>query len=305
MKDNASTETLSIIIVNYNAGRVLHDCIAAIEDSPWKGETLEVIVIDNRSTDNSMDSLLRDFPKLKLIHNTQNVGFAKAVNMGIHHASGQFLLLLNPDCIIQNGCLDTMMAFFRAVPDASIAGCKLRNADGTLQFSARSFPILMNGIFDRKSLFTKLFPQNRFSKHYLERGQDTNTYQMVDWVSGAFMMIRRDALDHVGLLDEQFFIFMEDIDLCLRMKEGGRNVYYVPMAEAMHHIGKSASQHPFWMLWELHKSIWHYYKKHFTRNILLDFLILSGICIRMVVGVIRNTIRGLFIHRLFRSSTAS
>ncbi|MCK4326613.1 glycosyltransferase family 2 protein [bacterium] len=270
---------LSIVIVNYNSAVVLSPCLNSIYGREANTD-FEVFVVDNNSNDNSAELVEREFPQVKIIKNKLNLGFSKGCNQGIQKSKGGYILLLNPDTIIKSHALEDMVGFMKREPDCGIVGPQIMDSDGTIQLSCRSFPSFRNALFNRYSLFTRLFPNNRFSRGYLLSDWDHNQIREVDWVSGACMMVRRQALDNIGLLDERFFMYCEDVDLCYRMKEQGWKVYYLPEVRITHCIGESSQSIGCRSIIEHHKSMFQFYKKHYKRNFFLDYITLGGIIVR-------------------------
>ena len=260
---------LSIIIVTYNSARHLPACLESISEH-LKGVEYEVCVVDNASDDDSAALAAAAGGRTRVICNTRNLGFSAAVNIGLRNTSGRYCMWLNPDTRIVGGDVRELLRRFEEEPEAGIIGPKLLNADGSIQLSCRSFPSYSTAFFNRYSLLTRLFPKNRFSRRYLHTDWDHRAIREVDWVSGAGLLHRRSLLDDVGELDEMFFMYIEDIDFCLRARRAGWKVYYHPALRVLHHIAGSSRQVPFSMIVELHKSIWRYYTKHFRRNPLKD-----------------------------------
>lgn len=226
------TPKVSIIIVNFNTEKITRDCIAAIRESV-KSVGYEIIVVDNGSQDGSV-KMLRDYAaKLKnffLIENKDNLGFAKGNNQGARRARGRYLLLLNTDTIIRKGALEKMVKFGETTPDAGVIGPKLLNADGSLQPSCMNFPTVRNALREyfggQRGLFDKFSPKG-------------NKPRKVDSVVGAAFLITPRAVDKVGLLDERYFFYFEDIDYCRRVWKSGLKVYYLQEAQIVHYHGVS------------------------------------------------------------------
>lgn len=270
---------ISIIIVNYNSGKLLEKCLDSIctEESEIEFETF---VVDNGSSDDSWKMIKEMFPQVSLIRNADNLGFSRANNQAIRRSLGRYLLLLNPDTILRTKALEKMVHFMDEYPRAGAAGPKLIDPQGTIQLSCRSFPSHRTALFNRYSLLTKLLPANRFSREYLMTGWDHSTVQEVDWVSGACLLMRKEALDEIGLLDERFFMYAEDVDWCYRAKRRGWKVYFIPQAEVVHYIGQSSRRAGRKAIVERHRSMYRFYQKHYRRNLLLDGLTAAGIAMR-------------------------
>jgi len=274
------TPLLSICIVNWNTRE---DLARAIESLDCGGvDDREVIVVDNASSDGSAAFVRKRFPKVTLIENKDNLGFSRAYNQAINASRGSYLLLLNPDCIVHPSALRRLVEFLESTPGAAAAGPRLLNADGSLQYSCRRFPTFGAGLF-RNTPLGRLFPGNRFSRGYLMADWDHSAPREVDWVSGAAVCIRRRALQEVGLLDECFFMYCEDVDWCYRAREEGWRIFYLPTASITHLIGRSSDQRPLEMVKEFHRSMAHYYRKHYAARwpLGIRWLPLAAIRLRM------------------------
>jgi GT2 family glycosyltransferase len=277
---------LSIIIVNYNAAPFLKRAIDSIQHH-LKNVQYEICVVDNASTDES-SNVCESFSKIVFIRNEENVGFAAAVNQGLKNTSGSFVLWLNPDSELLDDGLESIILYMADHPEIGILGPRILNTDGTVQLSCRAFPSYQAGLFNRYSLLTKWFPQNRLSQNYLKSDWDHNVITDVDWVSGACLLHRRELIERTGFLDEKFFMYCEDVDFCFRAKQQGFHVQYHPGAAVLHHIGGSSKQLPNKTILERHKSIWHYYTKHFKRNFAKDVAIGAGIAGRCAILLLLN-----------------
>ncbi len=280
---------LSIIIVNYNAAPFLKRAIESIE-LHLKNVSHEICVVDNASTDKSSDVWL-NFPQVRVIRNDNNLGFAAGINQGLKDTTGSYVLWLNPDAELLDDGLATILRYMNDHPNVGIIGTRIVNSDGSIQLSCRSFPSYRAGLFNRYSLLTRWFPKNRFSRNYLKSDFDHNVIADVDWVSGACLLHRRELVKRPGLLDEHFFMYCEDVDYCFRAKQEGWNVQYHPGAAVLHHIAASSKQLPRKTILERHKSIWHYYTKHFKRNIAKDIAVGAGILGRCAMLLVMNRLK--------------
>ncbi len=272
-------ETVTAVIVTWNSGARLRECLTSILGNHSK-VAVQTLVVDNASADDSVEWVARDFPAAEVIANTENYGFARACNQGIRVGRGRYILLLNPDTLVGPGTLDEMVGYMDAHPEVGVLGPKLLNPDGSRQLSCRRFPTYSAALFNRTSLLTRLFPFNRFSSQYLRSDHEYSQVEVVDWVAGACMLVRREAIDDVGLLDEGFFLYCEDVDWCKRMWAKDWKVVYFPKAEVIHYIGHSTARAPFRSVIERNGSIWRYYKKHFQRGAVRDTVIFAGIAVR-------------------------
>lgn len=286
---SAKTPDCSVVIVNYHSEAFLPACL----DSLRAGAaplTLEVIVVDNSHTVEAA-GVLRMFPDVRLVESRTNVGFARACNRGMAFARASRILLLNPDTVVDAGTIATLARHLDHNPGVGAVGPRLRNADGTLQFSCRRFPRPWSIFFGRYALLTRLFPGNRLSRDYLYSDWDHRTTRAVDWVSGACVMVRRETLDRVGALDEGFFLFVEDMDWCHRIRQAGLDVAYLPEATVMHHIGASRGPVTARIAWERHRSMLRYVGKHFGWPGALVALAAIGLAVRCAVMIARDFVR--------------
>ena len=250
---------LSIIIVNWNTRDFLAQCLDSIYQS--KNEAvIELIVVDNASSDGSPDLVHERFPQVRLIQNQTNVGFARANNQGILQSLGRYILLLNSDTLVRPGALQCLLEFMDNNYEAGAASARLLNADGSLQYSCSPAPTLT-------SEFLRMFhlPGIRPDGYYSM--DQWNLYQprSVDILLGACMLIRREALDQVGLLDEQYFMYSEEVDLCSRLQSAGWKLYWIPTAEVVHFGGQSTRQVSADMFMRLYESKVRYIRKNYGR----------------------------------------
>ena len=250
---------LSIIIPVRNGKVHLERCLPSLfaQEIP---PPFEVILVDNNSRDGTGSWIQSHYPNLRFVPQEKNGGFARAVNRGLSLAQGQYLLCLNQDTWLFPDALATLTEFTDRTPEAGIVGGKILNSDGSLQFSCRTFPKLSQTFFHRGSLLTRLFPRNSFTRNYLLSDWDHGDTRPVDWVSGAFLLIRRRTLQEIGPLDERFFLYCEDVDWCRRAKEAGWRVFYHPQSRVIHFGGHSyPSLRAFF---EHYRSMWRYYFKY-------------------------------------------
>ncbi len=277
---NHSDKTLSIVIVNYNVKDLLKRCLESIFQYE-KDVEFEVIVVDNDSKDHSQKMLKSDFPQVKVMQNKRNLGFSAGCNQGIRESRGRYLLLLNPDTELTPGGLKNMIDFMDSRPKAGICGPKMTDQEGNLQFSCRSFPSYLTAISSSQSVMHRIFPGNFLSQKYLLKEKDHSQTGEVDWVSGSCLLAKRGMLEKVGLLDERFYMYVEDVDLCYRAKTAGFSVYYFPSVVVIHHVGKSTQKRKIDMLVEHHKSMYHFYNKHHDPNVFLKALVFFLVCLRL------------------------
>jgi len=265
---------LSIIIANWNTRELLRKCLQSIFNNT-KIE-LEVIVIDNGSSDDSVEMIKKDFPPVELIENKENTGFVFANNQGMEASRGDFVLLLNSDTEVLPGGLDTMVEWLKNKPEVGVVGCRLRNVDRSQQLSVRRDPSLLNQIIILTK-FHNFFPS--LVKKYILFDFDYDREQEVEQVMGAFMLIRREVIEKIGVLDKNIFSWFEDVDYCDRARAAGWKIYYTPAAEIIHLKGQSfTKQLPFAKQKVLNKSLLYYFRKHhgfFAWLVLLPFVGLS------------------------------
>ena len=261
---DVTSPVVAAILVNYNAGDELRRALQSIADEmseqPW-----EAVVVDNHSTDGSADIALEFQPRVSLIRNGENVGFARGVNQGLAATGAPFVLIMNPDCRLMAGAIAALRADLVLQPKCAIVGPKILNPDGSLQGSARGDPDMLTGLFGRKQLFGRLFPwlpvsrRNVVSDHAVRSGQPSVA---VDWLSGACLLARRAPLRQVAGFDERYFLYWEDADLCRRLRAAGHGVRYVPGATAIHRVGQSSQTAQAAAIRAFHDSAYLYYTTH-------------------------------------------
>ncbi|MFO7537324.1 MAG: glycosyltransferase family 2 protein [Chloroflexota bacterium] len=234
-----STPDLSIIIVNWNVRELLAACLRSLQ-SQRSELRLQVIVVDSHSADDSVAMVRRDFPWVELIACEENVGFPKGNNLGLGQANGRYLLLLNPDTEVVGEALATMVAYAEAHPDVGALGPQLLNPDGSVQSSRRRFPTLATALFE-SSWLEPFAPASILGHYYVQDVADDET-AVVDWVTGACLLVRREVVAQVGGLDEAYFMYSEELDWCYRIKAAGWQIIYLPTAQVIHHVGKSSEQ---------------------------------------------------------------
>ena len=216
----------------------------------------EIVVVDNDRLDPPELP-----PPARLIRNKENVGFARAHNRGIAASTGDLIVLINPDTVVERSFFEQLNRFFELDPKVGIAGPRILDSEGELQLSARREISALSGLFGRTSFLTQLFPKSSLVRSQFPAVTDHTRPTPVDWVSGACMIIRRAALGEIGPLDERFFMYFEDADLCRRARAAGWPVYYLPHVEIIHQTGGSSRSRPK-AIWLLHKSAFLYHRKH-------------------------------------------
>jgi GT2 family glycosyltransferase len=259
MRLGAPSCRLSFVLVSWNARDYLVQCIESIFESVQSDDT-EVIVVDNASTDGSVEAVKRLFPQVRLIASECNLGFAKANNVGIEQSTGEYILLVNTDVLIRPHCISRLLEYLDEHLSVGIAGPKILNPDMTLQQSFRPFPSVANTLCRALALDTLPVVSRNLPSGL--RGKQTGPGCHADILSGCFWAVRRTALAQVGLLDEAFFIYAEDKDWCFRFWAAGWEVVYLPKAEAIHYGGASSSRQPVRFYVEMHRANLQFWRKH-------------------------------------------
>jgi GT2 family glycosyltransferase len=298
---------LSISIINWNTRDLLASCLESVEQN-HNGLNVEVIVVDNASTDGSQEMVQKQFPNVLLVQNQENLGFARANNLAIEQSRGRYIMLLNSDTLLQPGSLHVMVSFMDSHPEVGIVGAELLNIDGSLQPSWSRFPTILSEV-----LGVNFRSRKRYVSH-----NSTLAYQ-VDWVGGACLLIRHTAMNQVGLLDERYFMYSEELDWCYRAKQLGWLICYLPGAKVVHIGGQSSRLASQQMKVELYRSKLLFFCKHqgrqrafmltlflhvlfYTRGILSLMLAITGLSrifgganlfwdYRKLAGALRETLR--------------
>ena len=261
---------LSIVIVTHNSISPVEKCLRSLEEHPPGGE-YEVIVVDNASSDGTTELIRDSFPFVRLVANEDNRGYSKGVNQAFLESSGRYFLILNPDIVVGKDSIDGLVRFMDANPEAGIAGSKLVFPDGTVQDSCRAF-YTIRALFLRRTFFGRIFPKAKALREHLMSDYDHAEAREVDWIIGACMIVRREDVAKVGLMDERFFLYFEDTDWCYRMKQHGKQVWYVPESEMVHLYERSSAKSVLGKPFLLHiLSLMRYYEKwntvfHFFRR---------------------------------------
>jgi GT2 family glycosyltransferase len=279
--------------VSWNAKNDLRACLRSLPAATRNPARLEVVVVDNASSDGSADMVAAEFPDVALLRLPTNTGFSSGNNAALADLTADYALLLNSDAVCAPEALDVLLDGADRQPDAGIIGPMVLNPDGSLQYSCRRYPTFAAGLF-RNVYLGRLFPNNRPAADYLMQDFDHATPADVDWVSGCALLIRQTCLEQIGLLDAgNFFMYCEDMDWCLRAHDAGWRVAYFPHAVVTHAIGRSSDRAADRMILEHSRSMWRFYRKHraFFRNrvpALLRPFILPGIYLRAYVRIARR-----------------
>ena len=290
-----SKPRVSIVIVNWKTPRLLAGCLRSLLKDPAARTDFELLVVDNNSGDGSVEMLRRDFPFVTTIANQDNVGFGRACNQVIPDAKGRYVLLLNPDTVVVDQAISKLADFMDANGDCGGAGPKILNADGTLQLSCRrSFPSPAVAFF-RLTYLSVLFPRHPAIARYNLTYADANQEMEVDALSGSCMMVRMAAIQQIGLLDEDIFMYGEEIDWCWRLKQAGWTVNYVPAATVYHYHGASSRFRRVGATINLHKGMEVFYRKHHSQkhHALFNAMVYAAIWMRACVFVILSWLQNL------------
>lgn len=283
---------LSVIIVSYNVKEFLQQCILSVKNAV-DGMPHEIIVVDNNSVDGTPNILTKKYPEVILIANGENRGFAAACNQGLARAQGEFILLLNPDTMLQEDTIHTMVQFLKEHPEAGAAGCKILNADGSLQLACRrSFPtpaVALPKILGLSALFSKVKPFAKYNLTYLDPDELTE----VDAVSGSFLLLRHTVYEKIGGLDESYFLYGEDLDYCFRIKSAGWKIYYVPFTKIIHYKGESTKLAAFDNFIAFYRAMDIFVRKHFSKgySVLISVVLRMGIIFRAAFALIGRLVR--------------
>ena len=244
----------SVVTVNYKSWPYTLRCIDSLYATGYEG--FEVMVVDNEGGDPPQ------IPHpVRLIRNPENVGFARACNQGTQASGGENVLFLNPDTVVDGGFFESLEGFLEENPGAGVVGPKIMGFEGDVQLTARRELSFLSGVLGRTSLLTRLFPKNPLVRRLFPAAEKLSGPTAVDWIAGTCMAVRRRTLEEIGGMDERFFMYFEDADLCRRAREAGWLVYYLPNIEVLHHSGASSGDRPR-AIWNLHKSAFLYHRKH-------------------------------------------
>lgn len=276
---------LSVCIVSWNTKELLKKCLSSIYRHP-PGCEFEVLVADNNSSDGTADMVEKDFPKVRLIKNRENLGFAAANNIEFKQAKGDYLLILNPDTEVFSGSIDTLVKFLDNNKETGVVAPKLVNSDGTLQRSCMGFPTL--GAMVMRQLFLEaLMPFNPYTKKYLMTDFKHDVTREVDQPMGACLLTRKAIIDKIGPFDGNYYMFFDEVDLCFRIKKAGWKIFFTPGSTVMHHGGTAVRK---WSPLRLSK-IWtssrnYYFKKHYGNFVLFALYLADALKTLLIFAVI-------------------
>ena len=260
MTSDSTAIQISVVIVGWNAKHYLELCLDSLAKAPPR-RSIEVLVVDNASTDDSVEMIESKFPWVKLIKSPENLGFSKGNNVAIRQARGRYIALVNPDVIVFPGCLDALADFLDQNPKVGNVGPRVLNPDMSMQSTCRRFPTLWNNFCSASGLSSK-FKNSRFfaGEHMFYFTHDRT--RAVDVIVGCFSFIRREAFDSVGLLDEDLFMYGDDVDWCRRARSAGWDVVFYPGGQAIHDRGKITAPFPVRFAVAQQRSVLHYWSKH-------------------------------------------
>ncbi|MBT9170697.1 MAG: N-acetylglucosaminyl-diphospho-decaprenol L-rhamnosyltransferase [Actinobacteria bacterium] len=271
---------LDVIIVSYNVAHLLEDCLGSLLSE--KGVDVVITVVDNNSCDGTVAMVREKFPQVNLVASRKNLGFSAANNLALKGSRSKYALLLNPDTKVLPGAIKKMVDYMEANGEVGALGPKLLNPDGSLQYSARTFPSLTTQFLESTYLF-RVFPQSRFFGQHFMTYWDHGQEKKVDWVSGAALMVRGEAIEKTGLLDEGFFMYSEEVDWCYRIKRAGYEVVYFPQAEIIHYDARSSEDEARRLEMVL-SGRYRFFARHYPswQGLFLRLLVLGGLVIRII-----------------------
>lgn len=285
--------TLSVGVVTYNRAALLEGCLRSVYGAV-DGIAHEIIVVDNASTDNTVALVRERHPRVTLIANERNAGLTPGVNQIVARARGRHVLLLDSDTELDAGAISRLLAFQQKEPRAGAVGPRLVYPDGTEQAAAKAFPSALAALFGRRSLLRRLLPNNPVSRRYLISAYTSTTepYE-VDSISAACLLVSRAALDQVGGMDEEFFVYWSDVEWCRRIKNAGWSIYVVPAARVVHFESRTISKQRPASILDFHRGAYRYYCKHSARTPLhpMRAIAFVGLFTRAAVLVGVNALR--------------
>lgn len=275
---------LSIIIVNWNTSKLLETCLESIYRNP-PAFNFEVVVVDNASSDFNPKEMAEKFKQTVFIVNSENLGYAEGNNQAIKAVSGDYVLLLNPDTEVKNDALTVLVEFMEAHPEAAAAGCRLVRPDGTIDRSCRGFPEPGPVAAEFFGL-SRLFPNSRKLGAYRMTWFDYNEEVSVDQPMGSCLILNRKTINEIGVFDQDFPIFFNEVDWCYRAKQARWQIYFTPSAEIIHHGGGSTKQVRREMRRESHRSLIRFYRKHYKKRLFppVYWFIIASIKVSEVLG---------------------
>jgi len=296
IQSSRSAPKLSVVIVSFDDDGSLLSCLDSLyREAP--GVFYEIFVVSNRISGDRF-FLKERFPEVQWIENKQNLGFSKALNQGLKAAHGDYVLSLNSDTILLPNSILPLIRFLNKNPRAAAVAGMIVDKHGSVQPTCRRFPTYLSGIFNRTSLLTRIWPKNRFSARYLLSRWNHRNVRLVDWVCGAYVVYRKHALEEVGLMDEGYFMYCEDVDWCLRAKRKGWKIYYNPDSRLIHLQNHPNS--PFRLI-QHHKSMLRFQTKYSKPGPIGQYLLLPVIFLEFALILpiysccaLRNNLKHIF-----------
>jgi len=286
------TSRLTVVIVSYNSEAYLEDCLASVYRETAI-PNVKVVVVDNASSDRRIFPLLKHrFPDLAIVYNSANLGFAQGCNHGIRAFPACSYLLLNPDCVVSDRAIEKALAYLEQTPEIGIVGCRVQNPDGSLQLACRRSIPRPSTAFYRLTGLSRLFPRSERLGRYNYTYIDDRQAHPVEAVSGSFLMFRAPVSDRIGLLDETFFLYGEDLDFCYRAMQAGWRVCYYPEAVVIHHKRGSSSQDARAGNFHFYNAMKLFYRKHYGLNAgpVKNAMVLAGIECLYRLALLRNRV---------------
>lgn len=285
---------LTIIILNWNAKQLLLDCLKSIYENT-KSVNYEIIVVDNNSSDNSCEAVkeqFKDKSNLSLIENKENKGFASGNNQAVKEAKGKAVLLLNPDTLINGDVIGKVYECLLNDQELGVAGCKVLNPDGTLQLACRRMAPKPKDAFFKLFGISRLFKKNKKFTRYNLTNISEDEFLDVDSVSGCFLMMKKEVIDKIGLLDETFFMYGEEMDWCMRAKKAGYAVRYCPVGTIIHYKGESSRQLGIKATYEFYRAMFIFYNKYNKKEniFIFNWLVYTGIVILGIFAILKNIV---------------
>jgi GT2 family glycosyltransferase len=255
---------LSVFVVSWNTKQLLQRCLTSLL-AELQGLDAEVILVDNASADGSAEMAAREFPQVKLIANSDNLGFAAANNQAFAISKGENILLLNPDTEVHPGSIHNLLQFLESKPRAGVVAPQLLNSDGSIQRSCREFPTFTGMFFELLGL-SRLFPNDKRFGSYKMLDFNHDTERQVDQPEGACLLVPRRVITEVGFLDEGYFMLFEEVDWCYRIKKSGWEIWFTPEPKVTHHYGQSIKQVKARMIVCSHRGLYRFWSKHYCGN---------------------------------------
>ena len=287
---------ISIVIVSWKVKELLRKCLQSLEAEQVTAVSFEVWVVDNNSGDGSVEMVKAEFPWVRLIASKENNGFAKGNNLAINQITdSEYIFLLNPNTEVKPRALEALVEFMKRNPQAGAVGPKLLNPDGTLQPSCKAFPTVSTLLFNSFFLDV-LFPKSKLFGRYEMSWWPHDDLREVDQPMGAALLVRKEVIDKIGPMDEQFYMFFDEVDWCYRIKQEGYKIYFTPEAEIVHHGGQSIKSAEMRMSVHWHRSLKRFFKKHYQIPEWVSSCLIAGmflgkvlVGLGLLVGIIKFT----------------